>query len=105
MQELDEIYIDASNTLNVAMEGHALLLLTKVMRPLLTLLCSARPVLCLCLSVGLSGLIISPDSARPVLCLCLSVGLSGSVISSDSALLCSSGTLSLCGSFWLNYMF
>ena len=41
VQELDEIYIDASNTLNVAMEGHALLLLTKVMRPLLTRLGSA----------------------------------------------------------------
>ena len=30
MQELEEIYIDTSNTLNVAIEGHALLLLTKV---------------------------------------------------------------------------
>ena len=29
-QELDEIYIDASNTLNVAIEGQALMLLTKV---------------------------------------------------------------------------
>ena len=86
LQELDEIYIDASNTLNVAMEGHALLLLTKVMRPLLTRLCSASPVLCL--SVGLSGLIIYSDSAfissslpsgsqTLELCLCLSVGLCG----------------------------
>ena len=30
LQELEEIYIDTSNTLNVAIEGHALLLLTKV---------------------------------------------------------------------------
>lgn len=30
LQELEEIYIDTSNTVNVAIESHALLLLTKV---------------------------------------------------------------------------
>lgn len=30
LQELEEIYIDTSNTVNIAMESHALMLLTKV---------------------------------------------------------------------------
>jgi hypothetical protein len=38
LQELEEIYIDTSNTLNVAIEGHALLLLTKVNEHCLILL-------------------------------------------------------------------
>lgn len=36
MQELEEIYIDTSNTVNIAMESHALMLLTKVRKTTLT---------------------------------------------------------------------